>query len=209
MKAYEALDVNFGTKKVWGLDRHQDRAREKLTEAKDKKAEQLTKKESLLKQQEEKVTESQTKGHTTRLEQRQRRFTVLEQEVTQATEKLEQAQRHLEAVGPAKQRADRDVRKQVIMTIRTLLLDNALQAFLALLIAMMPESVSLECLLKLLFERSGARLETETELIYWINTAGLSAAYRKILAQMVAGLCAMNLRERGKPIRVRLRATPP
>jgi hypothetical protein len=53
MKAYEALDVNFGTKKVWGPDRHQERAREKLTEAKDKKAQQLTKKASLLTQQEE------------------------------------------------------------------------------------------------------------------------------------------------------------
>jgi hypothetical protein len=209
MKAYEALDVNFGTKKVWGPDRHQERAREKLTEAKDKKVQQLTKKEALLKLQQDKVTESHTKGHTTRLEQRQRRFTTLEQEVKQARDKLEQAQRRLDTVGPEKQRADRDFRKQLIMTIRTLLLDNALQAFLGLLIAMMPESVSLECLLALLFERSGVRLETDTEFIYWINTAGLSAVYRNTLGHIVTGLCAMNLRCQGKPIRVRLRETPP
>jgi len=209
MKAYEALDVNFGTKKIWGPDRHQERAREKLAEVKDKKAQQVTKKMSLLDQQQDKVAESQTKGHTTRLEQRQRRFTALEQEVKQATDTLEQAQHQLDAVGPATQRADRDFRKQLIMTIRTLLLDNALQAFLAVLIAMMPESISLNCVLTLLFERSGARFETETEFIYWINTAGLSTTYRNTLDHIVAGLCAMNLRCRGKPIRVRVRETPP
>ena len=109
--------MNFGTKKLWGPDRHQEREREKLTETKYKKAQQLTKKESLLAQQQDKVAESQTKGHTTRLEQRQRRLTALEQEVQQANDRLEQAQRHLDTVGPAKQRADRDVRKQLIMTI--------------------------------------------------------------------------------------------
>jgi len=209
MKAYEALDVNFGTKKLWGPDRHQERAREKLAEVKDKKAQQVTKKMTLLAQQQDKVAESQAKGHTTRLEQRQRRFTALEQEVTQANDKLEQAQHQLDAIGPAKQRADRDFRKQLIMTIRTLLLDNALQTFLATLIALMPESISLTCLLTLFFERSGARFETATECIYWVNTAGLSRAYRNTLGQIAAGLCAMNLRCRGKPIRVRLRETPP
>lgn len=95
------------------------------------------------------------------------------------------------------------------MTIRTLLLDNALQTFLALLLALMPEPISLECLLKLVFERSGIRVETEREYIYWINTAGLSVGYQKILAQIVAALCKMNLRCRGKPLRVRLKGTPP
>jgi hypothetical protein len=209
MKAYEALDVNFGTKKIWGPDRHQEREREKLAEAKDKKAQQVTRKKELLQQQADKVAESQTKGHTTRLEQRQRRFAVLEQEVKQACDHLEQAQQKLDAVGPEKQRADRDFRKQLIMTIRTLLLDNALQAFLATLLTMMATSISLECLLTLLFERSGARVETETEYIYWINTTGLSVTYRNTLAQIVAGLCAMKLRSQGKPIHIRLKGTPP
>jgi hypothetical protein len=209
MKAYEALDVNFGTKKIWGPDRHQEREREKLMEARDKKAQQVTKKDALVRQQQDKVAESQAKGHLTRLAQRQRRLTVLEQEVTQATEKLEQAQSQLDTVGPAKQRADRDFRKQLIMTIRTLLLDNALQAFLALLNAMMPESMSLECVLPLLFERGGARCETESECIYWINMGGLSMAYRNTLEQIAIVLCAMKLRCRGKLIRVCLRETPP
>ncbi len=209
MKAYEALDVNFGTKKVWGPDRHQERKREKLVTVTEKKALQVTKKTALLAQQQDKVAESQAKGHTTRLEQRQRRFTALEHEVSQAHDHLEQAQHALDAVGPEQQRADRDFRKQLIMTIRTLLLDNALQTFLTTLLATMATSISVECVIKLLFERSGARIETESEYVYWINTKGLSAAYRNTLGQIVTGLCAMKLTCQGKAIRVRLKEPPP
>ncbi len=209
MKAYGALDVNVGTKKIWGANRHQERKREALTETKDKKAQRLTKKETVLTQQQDNVAESQAKGHTTRLEQRQRGVTRCEHAVDQAREALEHAQQKLDAVGPGQQRADRDVRKQLIMTVRTLLLDNLLQGFLASLLTMMTGALSLECLVTLLFERSGARLETDTECLYWINTAGLSAAYRKTLIDIMAGLCAMNLRCRGKPIRVCLQDSPP
>lgn len=163
MKAYGALDVNFGTKKVWGPDRHQEREREVLTEEQEKKAQRLTKKEELLTQQQEKVAESQAKGHTTRLEQRQRGLARCEQEAELARKKLEQARQKLDAVGPERKRADRDVRKQLIMTVRTLLLDNMLQGFLAALLTTMTGALSLECLVTLLFERSGGRLDTETE----------------------------------------------
>jgi hypothetical protein len=209
MKAYEALDINFGTKKVWGPDRHQERKREKLAEVTEKKAQQVTKKTSLLTQQQAKVAESQRKGHTKRLDQRQRRFTALEQELTQVRDNLEQAHQKLDALGPENQRADRDFRKQLIMTIRTLLLDNALQAFLTALIAIMPASISLTCLLTVFFERSGARVETETEVMYWVNTTGLSVAYRNTLTQIATALCAMKLTCRGKLIRVRLRERSP
>jgi hypothetical protein len=209
MKAYGALDVNFGTKKIWGPDRHQEREREALTEAKEKKAQRLTKKEALLRQQQDKVAESQTKGHTKRLEQRLGGLARREQEVKQARDHLERAQQKFDAVGTEQQRADRDFRKQLIMTIRTLLLDNMLQAFLAALLAVMTEPIGLECLVTLLFERNGVRLETESEHIYWINTVGLSAAYRKTLVNIVAGLSVMNLRCQGKNIRVYLKGASP
>ena len=45
------------------------------------------------------------------------------------------------------------------MTIRTLFLENLLRAFLAMLVAGLPQRVSLEQMLKLLFERSGSRIE--------------------------------------------------
>jgi hypothetical protein len=68
---------------------------------------------------------------------------------------------------------------------------------------------SLDCLLKLLFERRGARLETSAEVIYWVNATGLSLSYRRLLAELVEGLCAMDLRDQGKPIRVCLKDMPP
>jgi hypothetical protein len=95
------------------------------------------------------------------------------------------------------------------MTIRTLLLENLLHAFFAMVQGTMQSQISLDCLLKLLFERRGARLETGAEVIYWVNTAGLSLSYRRLLAELVEGLCAMDLRDGGKPVRVDLKNMPP
>jgi hypothetical protein len=109
----------------------------------------------------------------------------------------------------ATERAERDFRKQTIMTIRTLLLENALTSFMAVLLDLRTMNLSLECLWKILFERSGARVVTDSQVIYWVNTAGLSGPYHRLLVEIVAGLCAMDLRYQGKPIQVRLKATPP
>ena len=95
------------------------------------------------------------------------------------------------------------------MTVRTLLLENALMSFMAGLLGCLKTKVSLDCLLKLLFERSGTRMETATQVVYWINTAGLSVPYHRRLAEIVDGLCAMNLRDQGKPLHVRLKTMPP
>jgi hypothetical protein len=52
-------------------------------------------------------------------------------------------------------------------------------------------------------------METDAQVIYWVNIAGLSVAYQRLLTEVVAGLCAMDLRCQGKPIRVRLKGLPP
>ena len=51
-------------------------------------------------------------------------------------------------------------------------------------------------------------METSSQVVYWVNTAGLSVPYRRVLTEVVAGLCAMDLRDQGKPIRVRLKDMP-
>jgi hypothetical protein len=208
MKAHGALDVNYGTKKIVGPDRHQQRAREKLEEVQGNAHQKVARKEELLTLQYGKVAESQEKSHTTRLEQRQRRLGELQQELQKAMEKEEHLNDHLNALGAPKQRADRDCRKQTIMTIRTLLLENALLSFLGALCAMLKEKISLGCLLKLLFERSGSCLETSSAVIYWVNTTGLSVAYKETLGNVAEGIGAMNLTCRGKPICIRLREAP-
>ena len=115
----------------------------------------------------------------------------------------------LKAIGAPKERADRDFRKQTIMTWRTLLLKNLLMTFLGMLCGHLQNPVSLECLLALFFERSGSRMETVSEVVYWVNTTGLSLQKRRLITQIVDGLNAMRLNDQGKSIHVRLKDRPP
>jgi len=203
-----ALNTNYGRKKQIGPDRHQQRAQEKLQKALEGAQAKVEKKDDRVQRQQEKVAESTQKGHTTRLHQRQRTLAVEEEALKTARQKHEKLAQQAQALGPPQERADRDFRKQRIMTLRTLLLENTLLAFLVGLGAVLQEKVSLESLLKILFERSGVRLESDAEIRYWVNTAGLSIPYQRRLAQVVKGLNAMHLRRRGKPIRVQLREAP-
>ena len=82
-------------------------------------------------------------------------------------------------------------------------------SFMAVLLGFLNMKVSLDCLLKILFERSGARMETASQVVYWMNTTGLSVPYQRLLTEVVDGLCAMDLRDQGKPIHVRFKAMPP
>ncbi len=208
MNAHGALKVNYGTKIIMGPDRHQQRAREALTQAKTRVQQQLESHTATLAQQEGKVRESTEKGHTTRLAQRQRRKAVLQQQVEHDTARTAKIQEQLEAVGEPTTRADRDCRKQLIMTIRTLLLENMLLRFLTALCATLPDPISLNRLLTLVFARSGSCVETPSEILYWVSSVGLSVPYTQLLLQILTGIEAMNLTCRGKPIRVRLRTSP-
>ncbi len=204
-----ALNTNYGRKKIVGPDRHQQRAHEKIAQALEGAQRQMAKKAQLAHAQQAKVAESQQPGHTTRLQQRQRALVGLEQACKDAQQKHETLCAHAHALGPPQERADRDFRKQTIMTFRTLLLENALTSFMALLLGHLTMKVSLECLLCILFERSGARMETDSHVMYWVNTTGLSIASQRLLTAIVDGLCAMDLRYQGKPIHVRLKALSP
>jgi hypothetical protein len=189
-----ALNTNYGRKKIIGADRHQQRVREHLDQALEAAQKRVEKQGQKVKTQQAKVVEAASKGHGKRLEQRQRTLAVLDKELTDAQYKQARLAEHASALGPPGKRADRDFRKQTIMTIRTLLLENALRAFMVVLLGTLQTQVSLECILRLVFERSGARIGTSSEVVYWINTTGLSLPYRRLLAEVVEGLCAMDLR---------------
>jgi hypothetical protein len=204
-----ALDTNYGRKRIVGPDRHQQRERETLNKSIEGAQKRVEKKAAALQAQQDKVAESASKGHRKRLEQRQRALALVEQELKDAQDKHAQLRAQATALEPPRERADRDFRKQTIMTFRTLLLENALMSFIAVLLGHLKRKVSLECLLRILFERSGARMETDAQVIYWVNTTGLSVAYQRLLTAVVDGLCAMDLRYQGKPIRVRLKELPP
>ncbi len=173
------LDINHGRKTIMGPDRHHQRKKEQLAQSLETAHKRVTKKAEAVTAQQAKVAASETKGHGTRLEQRQGKLVTLEHELQDAKGKHAKLAEQVATLGPAGQRADRDFRKQTIMTIRTLFLENMLRAFMAVLLATLPIVVSLEQVLGLLFERRGARMETSSQVIYWVNTAGLSLSNRR------------------------------
>jgi hypothetical protein len=203
------LDINFGRKTIRGPDRHHQRKKEQLEQSLETAHTRVDKKAEAVTAQQAKVAESEAKRHGTRLEQRQRTLVTLEQALKDAKGKQAKLSEQAAALGPAGQRADRDFRKQTIMTIRTLLLENLLRAFMVALLAGLQIQVSLEQVLSLVFERRGARMETPSQVVYWVNSAGLSLSKRRLLGEIVEGLCAMGLQEQGKPIHVRLKDMPP
>jgi len=204
-----ALNTNYGRKKILGADRQQQRQQAQLDQSLETAHKRVDKKAAALKAQQDKVAASASKGHGKRLEQRRRTVLTLEQACTEAKATQAKCAEQAATLGPAGQRADRDFRKQTIMTIRTLGLENWLRAFMGALTATLHTKGSLPQVLSLLFERSGSRMETPSQVLYWVNSAGLSLANRRLLSEVAQGLCAMGLQEKGKPVHVRLKDLPP
>jgi hypothetical protein len=48
-----------------------------------------------------------------------------------------------------------------------------------------------------------------SQVIYWINGAGLSVSYQRLMMEVIDGLNTIGLIEQGKPIRIRLKERPP
>jgi len=209
MLDHGGLDVNQGRKTILGPDRHHQRHKDQRDASLETAHQRVAKKEEAVKSQRAKVAESEAKGHGRRLEQRQGKLVPMEHERKDAQGTQATLAEHAANLGPGGQRADRDFRTQTIMTIRTLLLENMLRVFLAALLATFPIPVSLEQVLSLLFERRGARMETPSQVVYWVNTAGLSPSNRRLLDRIVEGLGAMALQDQGKPMHVRLKDLPP
>ncbi len=204
-----ALNTNYGRKKILGADRQQQRKQAQLDHSLETAHKRVDTKAAALKAQQDKVAESASKGHGKRLEQRRRTVLTLEQAFKEAKATQAKCSEQAATLGPAGQRADRDFRKQTSMTLRTLVLENWLRAFMGALAATLHTQVSLPQVLSLLFERSGSRLETPSQVLYWVNSAGLSLSNRRLLSEVAQGLGAMGLQEKGKPVHGHLKDLPP
>jgi hypothetical protein len=204
-----ALDINYGRKQIVGADRHHQRKQAQLNASLQTAQQRVVTKAEAVQTQQAKVAESEAKGHGKRLEQRQRNALNAAHELKEAQAKHAQLAGQASALGPVGQRADRDFRQQTIMTIRTLLLENWLRTFIAALVTTLQTRVRVQQVLRLLFERSGTRMETPSQVVYWINPAGLSLPNRRLLREIVETLCTMDFQEQGKPIHVRLKDMPP
>jgi hypothetical protein len=204
-----ALNINVGRKTILGPDRPQQRAEAKVREALEAAQHRVEKRRVALEAKREQVSQSQARGHSQRLEQRQRAASELEDKLSEAQQHEAHLQEQVDGFETPKERADRDFRKQTIMTIRTLFLENLLQAFMSMLLSVLPKKISLDQVLKLLFARSGARIERDKIVMYWMNTTGLSRGNRRRIGEIVEGLNAIGLVEKGKPVRVCLKELPP
>ena len=205
MIAHGALNINYGIKKIEGPDRHQQRAKAKVTKKKIAAGKKRERKVELFEEQKEKVVESIERGHGRRLEQRQNRLEVYKNDAKKATDKENKLQSQLETFRETQSRQDRDFRKQKIMTFRTLFLENFLRAFLEQLF---PQTcpVSSDTLLNLFFRRSGGYLETPGKCLYWISSNGLSQAHNKVQEQVVQMVTQMELTKNGKPVTICVRS---
>ena len=209
MRAQGALATNSGRPMLGGPDRPQHRASANRAQALRAAQPRLAKQVEELKTSQAKVVASAHKGHGQRLTQRQRAWAVVAKESQGAQAPHAQRAAPASALGPPRERADRDLRPQTSMTVRTLRLETALTSFRAVLVGPRTMQVRLDGIWPILFARSGARMVTDTQRISWVNTTGVSAASQRRLTAVVDGLCAMDLREQGKPMHVRLKGLSP
>lgn len=208
MIAHGALNTNFGTKKIEGPDRHQQRAEQEAMQKLDKAMKRQEKKLDLEKQQRQKIKESKERGHRKLLEKRERKLREIQEETKKSKQKEEKRLLELERTKEPGTRKDRDFRKQKVMTFRTLFLENFLRLFLSVLSMRTGEKLSMETLLELFFRRSGGYVESATERVYWLNAKGVSSDYRRLLKKLSQALDELGLEYAGKNIRIHVRAGP-
>lgn len=208
MIAHGALNVNYGHKKTVVPDRHQQRKREALETRSANNTIKLAKKIDRIEQKQAQVFESQEKKHKKRLKQREVKLNQLIMERNKLESDKNSIAKGFERLGKPKKRHDRNLTKQLIMTARTLLLENMLTAFNAVLISMMSMPLSLEMMLTLFFDRSGFCIEKANTLIYYINSDGLSAQTQRLLLEIIQAVNSMNLKFKEKIIQIRIRGKP-
>ncbi|MCI5195335.1 MAG: hypothetical protein D3919_03730 [Candidatus Electrothrix sp. AW5] len=203
-----ALNVNFGIKKIVGPDRHKERKLKKLEDRATKVGQKIENKKNELAKQKEKVAESKQKQHTKRLEQRENKQHNIENDLSKIEEKERKIKEGIDSLAPVEKRADRDFRKQKIMTFRTLLVENLLMAFIRLFNNKLDQKIGTDTLMSIFFRRSGICVETASEITYELNTTGLSSHYKKVLGDIASEVTAMGIQRHGKRISVSLRETP-
>jgi hypothetical protein len=142
MSDHGALEINYGRKKIVGPDRHQQRKRAQLDASLETAPQRVDTKGEACEVPQVKVAESTSTRHGKRLEQRQQALVRVEEELAGAQHQQAKLAQQASALGAPRERADRDFRQQTIMTCRTVLLENALMAFMAILLGHLQSKVS-------------------------------------------------------------------
>jgi len=200
MIAHGALNTNFGGKKAWGPDRSHQRKIDKLNEKIDKLRKRANKYHQQLWEEMKKVMESFKNRHERLLIKRYRKYNNLLSRYEKIKDEIEKIEKQKLQLGEAGLRADRDFRKQTIMTFRTAWVENALKDFVDLLTRSMDKPVDVEIILKLFFNRRSIVVEGDTAICYWVDGNNLSPGYQKILGEIIRGFNLISLTSRGKSI---------
>lgn len=206
--AYCALDTNFGIKKIWGPDRMQARDLEALQSQQAKLQVKEQNVQQKIAAQNQKIQDSQAKGHEGLLSKRQAKLMQYQVKQQEIERKLTAVAAQKQKLGEPKQRADRDLRKQSIMTFRSLWLYNTIRTFFALISAFLSDPLDIGIGIELFLFRPGFLVETDSKLLYCLDDKNLSPKYQEILRQLVAGFNSISLVRRGKRLQVAI-ASPP
>ena len=205
---YGALETNYGIKKILGPDRHQQRANEELQSKLEKTEEKEQKQSEDIDAQKLKIKESKIKNHPKILPIREKKLEELEIKIEETKLKEQKIKEGIEKNGPPKERADRDFRKQSIMTIRTLCLENWLMAFFNILSQNKNLNIGLDGFLNAFFDRSGSYYETSSKIIYHLECDGLSKSLLSKIKALINSYNDLKLTRNGKIIQVRIRGIP-
>ncbi len=208
MKNHGALEINYGIKKIWGPDRHQERKNKDLYNNLTIIQENKQKKIKAIDLQKSKVKESETKNHPKMLPARKKKLEKLEKEHDETRVKEQKIKDKIEDNGPPKERADRDFRKQLIMTIRTLCLENILMKFFNKLLQNIDLIIGLDSFIDMFFNRTGSYYETDLKVTYSFDCEGLSKACLTKMKTIIKGYNDMKLKRNGKIIEVKIRGVP-
>lgn len=208
MKSHGALETNYGIKKILGPDRHQQRANEELQSKLEKTEEKNQKQLEEIDAQKLKVKESETKNHPKMLPVREKKLKELEIKLEDTKLKEQKIKEGIEKNGPPKERADRDFRKQLIMTIRTLCLENCLMEFFNILLQNKNLKIGLDGFLNAFFNRSGSYYETTSEIIYHLKCDGLSKSLLSKIKVIINSYNDLKLTRNEKIIQVKIRGIP-
>jgi hypothetical protein len=209
MSDHGGLDRNDGRKTLLGPDRPQRRPTAHRAQALETASKRVAKQAEAVQGQPAQVAASTCHGQSKRLAQRPRAWVTVAKERKDAKAKPAPRSEPVAAWGPVGPRAARACRKPTRMTLRTLWLEHPRRACRGARGATLHPPGSLEQVWSLLCARSGARTEPPSQLVYWIKTAGVALANRRLLHEIVAGLCALDLQDQSKQIHMRLKDMPP
>ena len=200
MKTHGSLSINYGRRTVLGVDQSHQRKVEKVDKAIAKLEVKLQKAQKTVANQRKKVAASIIKGHQDLLQKRKRNLGEYQQIEQKLSNQLKALEEQKDSLGSTGHRADRDYRKQHIMTCRTAWLENRLKDFTAVISQDLEHSIDIETLLALFFRRSAKVIETQDTFWYRFESNGLSRKFQIILGKIIDGFNRISLSLKGKKI---------